>query len=114
MKFRVIGTFFILKLHQSSNIGTDRALFSGRRRAAQGRRIIKNSGRRIIKNSGWRIIIRIRHNYMHDVTRAKSGGVRRRGAGRNYLWYWEQEDPLQLIAPVLFSKPPTYIFLLLR
>jgi hypothetical protein len=32
----------------------------------------------------------------------------------NYLWYWEQEDPLQLIAAALFSKPPTYIFLLLR
>ena len=44
---------------------------------AQGRRIIKNSGRRIIKNSGRRIIINIRHNYMHDVTRSKSGGVRR-------------------------------------
>ena len=53
----------------SSNIGADRALFSGRRRAALGRRIIKNSGRRII--------ISIRHNYMHDVTRSKSGAVRR-------------------------------------
>ena len=63
--------------YNSSNIGADRSGFSGRRRAAQGRRIIKNSGRRIIKNSGRRIIINIRHNYMHDVTRSKSGGVRR-------------------------------------
>ena len=63
--------------NHSSNIGADRALFSGRRRTAQGRRNIKNSGRRIIKNSGRRIIINIRHNYMHDVTRSKSGGVRR-------------------------------------
>ena len=80
---------------RSSIVGTDRAGFLGRRRAAQGRRIIKNSGRRIIKNSGRRIIknsgrriiINIRHNYMHDVTRSKSGGVRRRneeecGGGR--------------------------------
>ena len=35
-------------LEESSNIGAVRPLFSGRRRAAQGRRIIKNSGRRII------------------------------------------------------------------
>ena len=79
----------------SSDIGTVRAPFVGRRRAAQGsegqrraaqgrriiknsgRRIIKNSGRRIIKNSGRRIIINIRHNYMHDVKRSKSGGLRR-------------------------------------
>jgi hypothetical protein len=62
----------------SSIVGTDRAGFLGRRRAAQGRRIIKNSGRRIIIN--------IHHNYMHDVTRSKSGGVRRNeeecGGGR--------------------------------
>ena len=28
----------------------------------------------------------------------------------NDLWYWEQEDPLQLFASALFSKPPTYIY----
>jgi hypothetical protein len=61
----------------SSNIQADRSLFSGRRRAVQGWRIIKNSRRRIIKKSGRRIIINIRHNYMHDVTRSKSGGVRK-------------------------------------
>ena len=66
-----------LVLSVSSNIEAVRPPFAGRRRAAQGRRIIKNSGRRIIKNSGRRIIINIRHNYMHDVTRWKSGGVRR-------------------------------------
>ena len=43
--------------HDSSNIGTVRSFYSGRRRAAHERRIIKNSGRRIIKNSGRRIII---------------------------------------------------------
>ena len=62
----------------SSIVGTVRPGFlRWHRMAAQGRRIIKNSGRRIIKNSGRRIIINIRHYYMHDVTRSKSGGVRR-------------------------------------
>ena len=55
--------------YMSSIVGTVRPGFLGRRAAAQGRRIIKNSWRRIIIN--------IRHNYMHDVTRSKSGGVRR-------------------------------------
>ena len=49
-KFHTVYEYF------SINIGTVRPRFSGRRRAAQGRRIIKNSGRRIIKNSGRRII----------------------------------------------------------
>jgi hypothetical protein len=44
----------------SSIVGTVRPGFLGRRRAAQGRRIFKNSGRRIIKNSGRRIIKKFR------------------------------------------------------
>ena len=76
--FKYISSGIVLQVAAvSSMVGADRSGFSGQRRAAQGRRIIKNSGRRIIKNSGRRIVINIRHNYMHDVTRSKSGGVRR-------------------------------------